>query len=154
MQLFALPYDRWEGYAAERQTIVEALRGVKNVVVLTTDAHANLAGDVRLETFTPNGPIPSGITEVITGPVATNTFAKETDDVLDRAGIGDLIGAVFFKPPPPVGLGLPCVSLDSYSYAQVAVTGSRLTVRLKDLNGKPVRDVLGGPCAPVVIRKR
>ncbi len=154
MQLFALPYDRWEGYAAERQKVVEALRGVKNVVVLTTDTHANLVGDVRLQTFTPNGPIPSGITEVITGPVATNTFAKEIDDVLGRDGIGDLIGAVFFKPQPPVGLGLPCVSLDTYSYAQVAVTGSRLTVRLKDLSGKPVRDVLGAPCAPVVIRKR
>jgi alkaline phosphatase D len=154
MQLFALPYDRWEGYAAERQKVVEALRGVKNVVVLTTDTHANLFGDVRLETFAPNGPIPSGITEVITGPVATNTFAKEIDDVLGRDGIGDLIGAVFFKPQPPGGLGLPCVSLDTYGYAQVAVTGSRLTVRLKDLKGKPVRDVLGAACTPVVIRKR
>ena len=57
MQLFALPYDRWEGYAPERQRVVEALRGVKNVVVLTTDAHANLVGDVRLQTFTPTGPV-------------------------------------------------------------------------------------------------
>ena len=89
MQLFALPYDRWEGYASERQRIVEALRGVKNVVVLTTDTHANLVGDVRLQTFTPTGPVASGITEVITGPVATNTFAKEIDDVLGRDGIGN-----------------------------------------------------------------
>ncbi len=151
MQLFALPYDRWEGYAPERQRVVEALRGVKNVVVLTTDTHANLAGNVRLQTFTPSGPVPTGITEVITGPVATNTYAKEVDDVLGRPGIGELVGAVFFKPQPPVGLGLSCVSLDTYSYAQVTVTGSRLTVRLKDLNGRPVRDVLGEPCAPVLI---
>jgi phosphodiesterase/alkaline phosphatase D-like protein len=154
MQLFALPYDRWEGYAPERQRVVEALRSIKNVVVLTTDTHANLVGDVRLQTFTPTGPVASGITEVITGPVATNTFAKEIDDVLGRDGIGDLIGAVFFKPQPPTGLGLRCVSLDTYSYAQVAVTASRLAVRLKDLQGKPVRDVLGAPCAPVVIPKR
>jgi hypothetical protein len=98
--------------------------------------------------------VASGITEVITGPVATNTYAKEVDDVLGREGIGALIGAVFFKPEPPVGLGLRCVSLDTYSYAQVTVTGSRLTVRLKDLTAKPVRDVLGEPCAPAVIRKQ
>ncbi len=103
MQLFALPYDRWDGYAPERQRVVEALRGVKNVVVLTTDTHANLVGDVRLQTFTPNGPVPSGVTEVITGPVATNTYAKEVDEALGREGIGELIGAVFFKPEPPVG---------------------------------------------------
>ena len=154
MQLFALPYDRWDGYAAERQQVVEALRGVKDVVVLTTDTHANLVGDVRVQTFTPGGPVPTGITEVITGPVATNTYAKEVDAVLGRPGIGELVGAVFFKPRPPAGLGLSCVSLDTYSYAQVTVTGARLTVRLKDLRGRPVRDVLGTPCAPVVIRRR
>ena len=154
MQLFALPYDRWEGYAAERQRLVTALRDVKNVVVLTTDTHANLTGDVRLQTFTPTGPVPTGITEVITGPVATNTYAKEVDDALGREGLGALIGAVFFKPQPPVGLGLSCVSLDTYSYAQVTVAASRLTVRMKDLNGKPVRDVLGEPCGPVVIRAK
>jgi alkaline phosphatase D len=154
MQLFALPYDRWDGYAPERQKVVEALRDVKNVVVLTTDTHANLVGDVRLQTFTPGGPVATGIREVITGPVATNTYAKEVDDVLGRPGIGELVGAVFFKPQPPVGLGLRCVSLDTYSYAQVTVTGARLTVRLKDLRGRPVRDVLGTPCAPVVIRRQ
>jgi phosphodiesterase/alkaline phosphatase D-like protein len=154
MQLFALPYDRWEGYAPERQKVVEALRGVKNVVVLTTDTHANLVGDVRRQTFTPSGPVATGVTEVITGPVATNTYAKAVDGILGRPGIGQLVGAVFFKPQPPVGLGLSCVSLDTYSYAQVTVTGARLTVRLKDLRGKPVSDVLGVPCAPVVIRRR
>jgi hypothetical protein len=154
MQLYALPYDRWEGYAAERQKVVEALREVKNVVVLTTDAHANLVGDVRLQTFTPSGPVATGVTEVITGPVATNTYAKEVDNVLGRPGIGELVGAVFFKPKPPVGLGLSCISLDTYSYAQVRVTGAQLTVLLKDLRGRPVRDVLGTPCAPIVVRRR
>jgi alkaline phosphatase D len=154
MQLYALPYDRWEGYAAERQKVVEALRAVKNVVVLTTDTHANLVGDVRLQTFTPSGPVATGVTEVITGPVATNTYAKEVDNVLGRPGIGELVGAVFFKPQPPVGLGLSCISLGTYSYAQVRVTGAQLTVLLKDLRGRPVRDVLGTPCAPIVVRRR
>ena len=32
MQFYALPYDRWEGYAVERKQVVEGLRGVKNVI--------------------------------------------------------------------------------------------------------------------------
>jgi phosphodiesterase/alkaline phosphatase D-like protein len=151
MQLFALPYDRWEGYATERTKVIEALRGIKNVVVLTTDTHANLVGDVRLQTFDAGGPVASGITEIVTGPVATNTFAKEIDTVLGNPGTGLLIGAIFFKPPPPSGLGLTCAALNTYSYAQIVVTSSRLTVTLKDLNGKPVKDAVGDACAPVVI---
>ena len=151
MQLFALPYDRWEGYAPERQKVVDALRALKNVVVLTTDTHANLVGDVRVETFTPSGPVASGVTEVITGPVATKTYAKEIDSALGRTGVGALVGAVFFKPAPPTGLGLPCVAVDTYGYAEVKVTPARLTVALRDLNGQPVKDVLGEACAPVVV---
>lgn len=154
MQLYALPYDRWEGYAAERARVVEALRAVDNVVVLTTDTHANLVGDVRLRTFEPGGPQPSGITEVVTGPVATNTYAREIDSVLGGSGVGELVAAVFLKPQPPTGLGLGCVAVDTYAYAQVEVTSGRLTVRLKDLAGRPVRDVLGAPCAPLVVRAR
>ena len=55
--------------------------GVKNVVVLTTDTHANLVNEVRYHTLggTPEG---SGIWEVVTGPVATNSYAKEIDAAL------------------------------------------------------------------------
>ena len=73
-QFFALPYDRWEGYAAEREKLLRFLqRNVRNVVVLTTDTHANLVGEVRLQTFGAGGPVGTGIWEVVTGPVATNT---------------------------------------------------------------------------------
>lgn len=155
MQLYALPYDRWEGYAVERRRLVDALRRIDNVVVLTTDTHANLVGDVRLDTFAPGGPVESGVTEVVTGPVATNTYAKEIDAVLGRSGMGALVAAALLKPAPPTGLGLRCVGVDTYSYAQVEVTGTRLTVRLRDLAGRPVRDVLGAPCdAVVVVAKR
>jgi alkaline phosphatase D len=154
MQFYALPYDRWEGYEVEREKVLNALRGVHNAVVLTTDTHADLVGDVHVKTFEPGGPQPSGVTEVVTGPVATNTFAKEIDAALGAKGTGNLLGAVFFKPQPPTGLGLRCVALDTYSYAEVTVTSSRLTIRLKGMNGQPVRDVLGAPCAPVVIRAR
>ena len=42
-QFYALPYDRWEGYAAERSACSASCANVKNVVFLTTDTHANLS---------------------------------------------------------------------------------------------------------------
>jgi alkaline phosphatase D len=118
-QYYALPYDRWEGYAAERERLLRFLQAnVKNVVFLTTDTHASLVNEVRYRTLggTPEG---SGMWEVVTGPVATNTFAKEIDGFLGTPGAGTAIGALFFKPPPPQGMGMRCAALDVYSYAQV-----------------------------------
>ena len=84
-QFYALPYDRWEGYAAERERLLRFLQAnVKNAVFLTTDAHANLVNEVRYRTF---GVLESsGMWEVVTGPVATNTFAREIDGFLGTPG--------------------------------------------------------------------
>lgn len=150
-QFYALPYDRWEGYPVERRAVVQALRHIPGVIVLTTDTHANLVGDVRLRTLEPGGPVDTRITEVVTGPVATATFAREIDRALRVPGAGRLVGLLFLKPPPPRGIGMRCVALDVYSYAQVEATPSRLTVTLKDLQGQPVVDVTGRPCPPVVV---
>ncbi len=56
MQYYVLPYDRWEGYEAERQRVLRGLQGTKNVVFLTTDVHATLENDARFQTLEPGGP--------------------------------------------------------------------------------------------------
>ena len=152
MQLYALPYDRWEGYAADRARMLAALAGVRNVVVLTTDTHAHLIGEIRSQTFAPGGPVGTGIWEVVTGPVATNTYAKEIDDFLGSPGFGAVVTGAFFKPQPPNGLGLRCAQTDTFGYAQVTVTATTLRVAPKNAAGRPVRDATGGPCAPLVVR--
>ena len=152
MQLYALPYDRWEGYAADRGRVLAALAGIRNVVVLTTDTHAHLVGEIRTETFGPGGPIGTGIWEVVTGPVATNTYANEIDEFLGSPGSGAVVTGALFKPQPPNGLGLRCAQTDTYGYAQVTVTGSTLTVQPKTSGGTTVRDATGVPCAPLVVR--
>jgi alkaline phosphatase D len=154
MQLYALPYDRWEGYGAERARFVETLRSVRNVVVLTTDTHAHLIGEIRSRTLDPAGPDSTGIWEVITGPVATNTYAKEIDAVLGAPGSGDFVTSLFFDPAPPRGLGLRCSATDAYGYAQVVATRTTLTVTPKDASGRPVREKTGATCAPLVLRAR
>jgi alkaline phosphatase D len=153
-QFYALPYDRWEGYAAEREKLLRFLQAnVRNVVFLTTDTHANLVNEVRFRTLG-GAPESSGIWEVVTGPVATNTFAKEVDGLLGTPGAGTAIAALFFKPAPPNGVGMRCAALDTYSYAEVSVAATRLTVALKSSSGEPVREATGVACPPLVLTAR
>jgi len=153
-QYYALPYDRWEGYAAERERLLAFLKAnVRNVVFLTTDTHANLVHEVRSRTLNAS-PESYGIWEVVTGPVATNTWAKEIDGFLGQTGSGVAIASLFFKPQPPNGLGMRCAAVDAYSYAQVVVTAERLTVALKDASGRNVREATGVACRPLVVPAR
>jgi phosphodiesterase/alkaline phosphatase D-like protein len=156
-QFYALPYDRWEGYAAERTKLLTFLRdNVKNAVFLTTDVHANMVNDARLQTLEAGGPVNTGITEVTTGPVATKTFAGEINGTVGSTTAATSIRAFFFNAPPPTGVGMKCSGLDQFSYAEVSASKTALTVSLKDIEGKPVQNTAdrtkpAEPCAPIVI---
>jgi phosphodiesterase/alkaline phosphatase D-like protein len=151
-QFYQLPFDRWEGYAAERAQLLNDLAGVKNVVFLTTDTHANMIGEVRKQTLEPGGPIGTGIWEVVTGPVATNSYAKEIDIALGgKQGFGDLVTSLFLKPQPPLGIGMRCAATDVFSYSEVKVTATTLTVTPKTSTGAPVAEKTGARCAPLVL---
>ena len=77
-QFYALPYDRWEGYASERKELLHFLQNnVDNAVFLTTDVHANIVNDARFNTLGGPGVKDSGILDVTTGPVATENYAGE-----------------------------------------------------------------------------
>jgi phosphodiesterase/alkaline phosphatase D-like protein len=155
---YALPYDRWEGYEAERRKLLTFLKdNVKNVVFLTTDTHGNMYNDARFSTFPEEnnggGPVDSGIKEMVTGPVATMTFTKEINSAAGRDNAGDLVTSAFFKPLPPEGVGMECASTDVFSYTEVKVTSKALTLTPKDLDGKLVHEKgTGAPaCGPFTI---
>jgi alkaline phosphatase D len=150
-QMYFNPYDRWEGYEAERRSLLRFLRArVDNVVFLTTDLHANIVNDVRISTLSERGG-DTGFEEVITGPVALKTFAVDTVMKTGQPGAPAAIRAIF-KARRPAGLGMRCVALDAYAYARVRVTATQLTIALRDLNGNPVRERPGGPpCRRVTI---
>jgi alkaline phosphatase D len=151
-QFYALPYDRWEGYEAERQGLLTFLRdNVKNTVFLTTDTHANFINDARLKTLEEGGPVNTGIFDVVTGPVATKNFGAEIDDATGQPGSGKAVRDLFFKPQPPNGVGMQCAVIDKFSYGQVRVTRNRLTITLKDDRGRQLTETEGNPCGPVVI---
>jgi phosphodiesterase/alkaline phosphatase D-like protein len=55
-QFYSLPYDRWEGYEAERRRLLTFIsKNVKDVVFLTTDVQATLVNDARLQTLEAGG---------------------------------------------------------------------------------------------------
>jgi len=155
-QQYAFTFDSWETYEAERKRLLHALEdsGVKNLVFLTTDFHANMVNVVRYRTFEAGGPKDSPYSEFVTGPVSTRTWGNEIDSVTGP-GNGDLVDAALYSPPPPTGVGMPCSNLDAYSYVEVAVTSSALTVRAKDVHGQPVRDQSDNvtPCVLAVPRQ-
>ena len=153
-QFYALPYDRWEGYAAERERLLAFLQRIRNVVFLTTDAHANFVNEIRLRSLDPAGPGGTGIWEVVTGPVATKSYALEVDEEIGAPGAGAAITGLFLKVPPPRGPGMACAAPNVFSYAQVVATSSTLTVTPKDATGRLVREATGAPCGPFVFRAR
>ncbi|HEX8101444.1 MAG TPA: alkaline phosphatase D family protein [Solirubrobacteraceae bacterium] len=152
---YADPYDRWEGYEAERNKLLAYLKAnVKNVIFLTADVHANLINDARLKTLEDGGPVDSGIMDITAGPAGTDTFADDLNDETGNPQAADLANAAFFRKPPPDGPGIQCSQLRTDSYGQVKVTSKKLTVKLIDENGKPVKDPDGKTCGPYTIKKK
>jgi alkaline phosphatase D len=145
-QFYALPYDRWEGYEADRQRVLSALQDVKNVVFLTTDVHATLVNDARFKTLEPGGPQPSGILDVTVGPAATAPFAQEVNDIVGDPDAADLIDSLFFESV----LGMQCSGINQFSYGEVDVTSTQLTITPKDIGGNPLTTD-DGACGPFVL---
>lgn len=143
-EVFVLPYDRWEGYAAERQELLNFIidNKIKNVVFLTGDLHANIIGDVRLNTFTAPTPIAK---EIIVGPIAQVTFFE---GLLDQLGSEEAESLL-------IGLGTltnpQCVNTDIFGYALVETNSDSLTITLKDDKGQQIQDQLERPGASCTI---
>ncbi len=141
-QYYILPYDRWEGYEAERQELLSFLRdrGIKNTIFLTTDVHATLVNDARFQTLEPGGPKNSGFYDFTVGSAATENLEHEIDGATGTDGAGALADDFFLEPDPPVGVGMRCSNLDTFSYGHVRVSNSRLIVDSRDSGGHTLPD--------------
>jgi alkaline phosphatase D len=130
-ELFVQPYDRWEGYTAERRLLLEFIRDeqIKNVIFLTTDLHGNLINDVSPDHL---GGEPAVAVEVTTGPIATGTFAAEVASAL---GPGQVQAFLDFARDVA---GARCLEIDANSYALIEVdtTARSTTVFIKDEDGR------------------
>jgi hypothetical protein len=80
--------------------------------------------------------------------VATATFETEIDREVGP-GRGAQIDSLFFE-----GF-MQCSETNTYSYGEVDVADDKLTVTLKDANGKRlVNTSKGEPCEPIEVRAR
>jgi len=139
-QTFVLPYDSWEGYAAERSEILNFIRDneIKNVIFLTADLHLNLMNDVYIDLFTDPKPISY---EVVTGPIGA-----ETDQARILRTSGPL-GPSFVELRKHLfddAGGAECHNIDSYSYGSASFSrfSGTVTITLKDQNGNTIHDEL------------
>jgi alkaline phosphatase D len=136
LQYHALPYDRWEGYGAERNELLNFIRanGISNVVFLTTDHHATIQNQVSVDRFLDNTPIAH---DFVTGPVATDTLQQEVLDAVGTAGLQAFQGLLSLN-------GVDCRHLDRFSYGDVSYDSSSdsTDVASLDVNGNPIQDQL------------
>jgi alkaline phosphatase D len=158
-QFYVFPYDRWEGYEAERKSLINFIGShAKNVVFLTTDSHANLVNTVKFSTLGENGPpVDSGIYDFVTGPVATENFNQEINDTLNNPSGGSLVTSVVLKGGPPNGVAMKCAATAVFSYSEVVASRRTLTVTPKDINGRLVHEAPqdgGRPCGPFTLAAR
>ncbi len=123
--------------------------------------HGNLVNDARFNTLGGAGVQNSGILDVTTGPIATASYCAGDQRRGRQSGRAARWSTTRSSSrQPPDGVGMQCAAIDQFSYAQVEVTKSRLTVDLLDANDAPVLDtgdssVPGAPpCAQVVIPKQ
>jgi len=135
-QFWALPYDRWEGYAAEREEILNFIRdnAIDNVVFLATDIHANLVNDVFIDVLEDSQTIAQ---EFVTGPIARSTFGENVAEVIGDEGLAAfqavLLNAIF---------GVECQALQDFSYGLVEVDAQAgtATISLRDDAGVVLED--------------
>ena len=148
-EFYTLPYDRWEGYEAEREALIDYLqKNVKNVVFLTTDVHATLVNTVKIDTLGQQGPPrDSGFFDLTFGPVATATYATEIDSVVGPGNAAQ-VDTLFYEG----ALQMACSEIDTYSYGQIDVNNIRIKITPKDLDGKPlINKSTNQPCGPFTI---
>ena len=120
-----MPYDRWEGYPAERRELLDFLKDndIKNVIFLTTDLHAAIVKTVD-----------NRYKEVIVGPIGTTPLGAELEAIGVPLSLAEgLVPDVEYK------------KLDTFNYGLVKVmtgtTPARVQIQIKDLEGTVLHTV-------------
>lgn len=149
-KFYVAPYGRFEGYPLERRRMLDLFTEVPNVVVLATDVHATLVGQV--DEARPTNTAGQAM-EVTVGPAAAGTRQVIWNGYFRNVpNATELIASDFFRAAKSDGgLGMSCANLNTYSYATVSVSDKQLVVTPRDQRGDQVTDVLGKPCQPLTV---
>jgi len=142
--LYVTPYDRWDGYLAERDALLDFVADnldPDRTLVLTTDFHTNLA--IRRPE----------LTEVIVGPIGQTTFGQTVAGIIAGLGLPGNVLPIFlqlFDAVVDEGNGAGSVlgsAPDAFSYGLVDVFEDANDVHLRfTARGNP--DYLAGANDP------
>jgi len=144
--LLLLPYDRWDGYDAERYDLLRFIddNRIDGVVILSADIHGNAVNpDVTRflrrslgESFPQNVTIP----EFVSGPIATHTLLQEASDVTLAALDSPLLVGLLSKAIQSQIIrrnGLTFLDANHFAYLVVDVTPDSLTLTHKGIPPDP-----------------
>jgi phosphodiesterase/alkaline phosphatase D-like protein len=119
--LLFLPYDRWDGYTAERDEIIAFIKSndIRNVIFLSTDIHAAIVNS-QVGNATP--PI---IRELVSGAIGMDPIFRELPPSISP-----------FVPQLP--LLFPTITyfdIDRFNYGLIEATTTQATVTYRDNTG-------------------
>ena len=125
--LIFLPYDRWDGYAAERTEMVDYIKtnDIRNVIFLSTDIHALIVNS-QVGDATP--PI---IQELVSGAIGMDPIYRELP-----ASIAPLV--------PQLPILFPTITyfdIDRFNYGVIDVSTTEATVTYRDATGAVLEQV-------------
>jgi alkaline phosphatase D len=134
VQLFVLPYDRWDGYSAERTELLEYIgdNDIPGVVFLTTDIHANIGSPAFVDILAED-PQPVAW-EIVTGPIQTCTLDCEVDGILGSSLAGEVLKS-FLIDHGLIYVGEngvpPCADIDTFAYSVISTNANAKTLNVK-----------------------
>jgi alkaline phosphatase D len=119
--LLYLPYDRWDGYAAERSEIIDFIKmnDIRNVVFLSTDIHALIVNSAV------DDAMPPIIQEWVSGAIGMDPIYRELP-----AAIAPVV--------PTLPLLFPSIAyfdIDRFNYGLVEVSTTQAIVTYRDATG-------------------
>jgi phosphodiesterase/alkaline phosphatase D-like protein len=135
-QFFALPYDRWEGYAAERAELLEFIRDhvAGETFFVSSDIHASVIAPVAVDLF--SGPVAM---DFVTGSVAAFTFEEQLAGVASELGVPpDVVVQGLHAFMSIGGVGCRNLAMDSFGRVDIDPVGGTAHIELKDADGLPV----------------
>ncbi|HEV7732421.1 MAG TPA: alkaline phosphatase D family protein [Candidatus Binatia bacterium] len=129
-QLIFLPYDRWEGYGAARNDILEFINfnAIPNVIFLSTDIHAAIVNDGVVNT----GPSGGSVREIVAGAIGMDPIFRE----LPPSILG-LVGSL-----PSIFGTISYFDIDRRNYVLADVGSTQATFTYRDNAGTILKTVI------------
>jgi phosphodiesterase/alkaline phosphatase D-like protein len=138
MNLTFLPYDRWEGYAAERTELLEFIRNpdgntmtddhLTNVVVLSTDIHAAIYNP----SVTNPGPAGGAIPEIVAGAIGMDAIYRELPPII----------LPFVSSLPGLFPAIQFFDIDRRNYVHIAASTTQATFTYRDNTGSVLKTIV------------